>query len=164
MTGMDEKTLGKSWTVSCTMKAPITNETPHAHAAPFVAACEAGLLDVVRDMAERIADIDLAISGGKTGLMAAASRNRTTVMRFLIERGADPNRANSNGTTALMFAKTAAFAYGDCTGMQILLDAGADRDARDNSGLTALDYTIRRAEIIRNFLETYDDERNHHHV
>ncbi|MCK9549665.1 ankyrin repeat domain-containing protein [Aquamicrobium sp.] len=146
------------------MKKSVIDEALHAQAVQFVTTCEAGMLDDVSYLAEKIADIDLAAPGGKTGLMAAASRNRTNVMRFLIEKGADPNRANDNGTTALMFAKTAAFAYGDCTGMQILLDAGADRDARDNSGLTALDYTIRRAEMVRYFLESYCNERNHNHI
>ena len=87
--------------------------------------------------------------------MAAAARNRTDIMCFLLEMGADANKANMNGTTPLMFAKTAAFAYGDCGGMKILLDAGANRDARDRNGLTALEYVIERAELVRNFLETY---------
>jgi len=131
-------------------------ENPDILAAHFWAACEAGRIDIVHELASRINDIDLADQAGRTGLMAAASRNRVGVMNFLLERGADPNRGNVNGTTALMFAKTAAFAYGDCTGMKILLDAGADRHARDKNGLTALDYTINRAELVRGFLETYE--------
>ena len=120
-----------------------TNEASEDLIQRFIAACDAGFLDLV------------SVLGGKTGLMAAASRNHTSVMRFLLEQGADPNRRNANGTTPLMFAKTAAFAYGDCTGMQVLIDAGADRNARDKAGLTALEYTVQRAGMVRDFLEVY---------
>jgi ankyrin repeat protein len=76
-------------------------------------------------------------------------------MVFLLMQGADPNKTNANGTTPLMFAKTAAFTYGDCEGMRILLEAGADKNARDKSGLTALEYTVRNAGMVREFLEKY---------
>lgn len=130
-------------------------ECASAAMAAFLAACEAGDIETVRELSTRIGDVDSTDASGRTGLMAAASRNRTAVMTLLLQQGADPDKANANGTTPLMFAKTAAFAYGDCAGMKVLLDAGADRDARDRKGLTALDYTISRAALVRNFLETY---------
>ena len=126
-----------------------------AHVLDFIAACEAGSLPDVRRLAGLIGNIDLPNSSGKTGLMASAARNRLEVMAFLLERGADPNKTNANGTTPLMFAKTAAFTYGDCGGMKILLEAGANKNARDKSGLTALDYTIKNADKVRKFLESY---------
>lgn len=132
-----------------------TREDGSAIVAGFLDACSAGDLPRVQALAARMADIDVADKSGRTGLMAAAARNRTDIMCFLLEMGADANKANMNGTTPLMFAKTAAFAYGDCGGMKILLDAGANRDARDRNGLTALEYVIERAELVRNFLETY---------
>jgi len=123
--------------------------------AEFIGACEAGDLLTVRKLAAQVTNVDLAGPSGRTGLAAAAAKNRIEIMRFLLEQGADPNKANANGTTPLMFAKTAAFAYGDCTAMRVLLDAGADKNARDKNGLTALDYTVRNSAMVIKFLEKY---------
>lgn len=121
----------------------------------FIAACEMGRLPDVHRLAGLIGNVDAPNTSGKTGLMASAARNRLEVMVFLLMQGADPNKTNANGTTPLMFAKTAAFTYGDCEGMRILLEAGADKNARDKSGLTALEYTVRNARMVREFLEKY---------
>jgi len=121
----------------------------------FLSHCERGNLAIVKEIAERLGDVDVVDSAGRTGLISAASRNRIEVIAFLLERGADPNKANANGTTPLMFAKTAAFAYGDSTGMKLLINAGANRNARDKFGLTALDYTKERADMIKAVLENY---------
>lgn len=128
---------------------------PAERLALLFSACERGDIEAVRTLAGEVEDIDQGDARGRTCLMVAASRNHTNLVQFLLDFGADPNRRNASGTTPLMFAKTAAFAYGDCRSMKLLIDAGADRDSRDDRGKTALDYTVERAQLVKDFLETY---------
>jgi ankyrin repeat protein len=92
----------------------------------YTALCIASLLgelEVVTELIELGADMEVACTGGKwTALIGAADEGRTRVVERLVQAGARVNAQDERGTTALYFA-----AQGNYTGIiEVLLDAGAD--------------------------------------
>ena len=119
-----------------------------------------GDLELVKELVEKVKDIDARDGEEDNALSAAASNGQTSVVRYLIEKGADIDDADENGNTALILA-----AHGGHTGtVQYLLEQSADIEARDEDGQTALDVAknqeheetaelIEKADEIRNTVE-----------
>ncbi len=97
---------------------------------PFHYACKDAPSEVVRELLEGGAQIDLADEDGHTGLMLAAGRRDpggATITQLLVDAGADANARAVDGATALFFARNA-------TVLEILLEGGADPNARNDTG------------------------------
>lgn len=103
-----------------------------------------GMLDLVRVLLRRGADVKAADARGRTALMWAVGYTQWRRLRscsvsdyleiisLLLRHGADPDRQNKYGLTALMWV-------GDCVeALRLLLSAGADLSLRDCHGWTAL--------------------------
>lgn len=112
-------------------------------------ACEAGHVELVRELIALGADVGLcnAVVGSprSTSLAAAAigaSAERDAVLRLLLEAGADPDQLGADGRTALMHAVERDVGFFGRIGepalsTRTLVDAGADLEIRDPFGLTA---------------------------
>jgi ankyrin repeat protein len=99
----------------------------------FYSAAELGRTDVVRDMVEKGADVNVLCnkkcSSHWTPLMIAAAEGHPETVAVLIKAGANVNVRNKYGRTALMFASK----YGFTSIVISLLNAGADPDIMPNS-------------------------------
>jgi len=97
-------------------------------------AVDAARVDLVRDLAQRGADLEARDERGYSPLILAAFKGRTAVLRILVEGGADAKARDRHGNSALMFAAQC----GDLEGVKLLLAVGADVSARGQNGYTAL--------------------------
>ena len=109
------------------------------------AAVTNGRLEMVRELLERGAKVDLPNSFGYTALMEAAGYGHASVVLLLLQHSANPNMQSRSGIyqggdTALMVAANQG--HEEC--VQTLLHAGADTELLDNNGHTALQYAKRR--------------------
>jgi len=106
----------------------------------FVVADENALVEVVRLLIQRGADVSAADDEGWTALMLAAERGRGAMARLLVDSGADINHRCacrgwlSGGYTALAMASNS----GRPEIAEMLITAGADLSVRNNDGQTAL--------------------------
>ncbi len=100
----------------------------------FVLAARFGHENVVVNLLNGGADIELKDELGNTALIVAAAENKRSILRLLIERGADVNAQSNNGTTALMNASM----YGNLNVVNLLLESGAKVDLKKVDGETAL--------------------------
>ncbi len=87
-----------------------------------------GQLDVVKNMLDRISNIDTVNENGHTALMLAAYNGRTPIVKLLLEKGANINRRDPEGRSPLMFAASGPFAET----VKLLLKHGADVNMADN--------------------------------
>ena len=98
-------------------------------------ASEYGHLEVVRELCDRGADVNAAMTyGGSTSLMIASQEGRLEIVRELCERGANVNAATNNGWTSLMSASQ----NGHLEVVRELCKRGADMNAKSKYGYTAL--------------------------
>jgi ankyrin repeat protein len=85
-------------------------------------AAEAGDIDGINEMLAAGANVNAAISGDGSPLIAAARRGSLDVARLLLDRGADPNLGVDGDGSPLI----AAAERGDMAMAQLLLDRGAN--------------------------------------
>ena len=95
-----------------------------------------GNTEVVRDLAERGADLEAFTRDRMNALMLAANAGHVETVRELIRHGANVNARGEQDSTPLMYAAQ----NGDDAVVQALLSAGADPSARGSHGLTALGF------------------------
>ena len=97
-------------------------------------AAENGHADVVKELLEKGANVNLENKQGFTALILAAQEGHTGVVTELLTKGADVNKTNKRKMTALMLA-----AFEGHTGtVTKLLEKGADVHLSDTDGFTAL--------------------------
>jgi ankyrin repeat protein len=89
--------------------------------------------DVVPQLIERGAKLELQDAGGDTALHGAAQRGNARITELLLAKGANPNVKNKVGGTPLMWA--AIYDHQDVA--RLLLEKGADPNLKDDDGLTA---------------------------
>jgi len=100
-------------------------------------AAEAGHQQIVVELVQAGADVNIrSAAGGPNALALAAQNGHLEVVQTLIKAGADVDAPAMQGWTPLM--KAAYFGHDKI--VQSLLEAGASKGARDVQGLTALDY------------------------
>ena len=88
----------------------------------LVEAADDGDLPDVRDLLDDGADVDAAIAGDGSPLIAAARNNHIDIVRLLLDRGADVNLAvEGDGAPLIMAAREGHLAI-----VELLLDRGAD--------------------------------------
>ena len=91
-----------------------------------------GVIELVRALLEKGAQIDARDNHGYTALFKAA---KPEIVRLLIDKGSDVNGRSNDGVTPLMQARTNQTA-------QLLLEHGADVNAKNIDGETALMFAI----------------------
>jgi len=95
--------------------------------------------DVVKELVEHKADVNVKARTGFTALMFAA-RGDLESTRILLNAGADPNATIPDwGGTALIIAST----MGQTDVVEALLDKGADPNYKDGNSFTALHSAVR---------------------
>jgi len=103
-------------------------------------AADQGLIEVVKQLVAKGAQVNTRNSRGQTALMEVAgsrgvdTSGRIEIVRFLIASGAEINAASNAGWTALMRAADT----GEDQIVRMLLELGAQRDAKNEDGQTAL--------------------------
>jgi ankyrin repeat protein len=68
-------------------------------------ACRAGNGDLVRQLVEARANLEIRDKRGRTALLAAANYGVPATVSLLLERGADPTVRGDDGMTALDLAR-----------------------------------------------------------
>jgi len=103
---------------------------------PLMAAADNRYTNVVIELLQAKADVDVKSRRDQTPVMAAASRGYTTIVTALLEAKADSNYQDMDGYAPLMGA-----AWNGNTNIAIaLLKAKADVDVKDNFGHTPIYY------------------------
>ena len=101
----------------------------------LVAAAYSGDLAMVKVLADKGANVNVADQKKRTPLMFAASNGHTGTVDFLISRGAQVDAEDSDGKTALLYAAKRSF--NETIGH--LIDKGANVNVRSRKkGVTAL--------------------------
>jgi len=100
----------------------------------FVLAARFGHENVIVNLLNSGADIELKDELGNTALIVAAAENKQSILQLLIARGANVNAQSNSGATALMNASM----YGNLEVVNILLQAGSQIDLKRVDGETGL--------------------------
>ena len=101
----------------------------------LMAFAHAGRVDLLTDVLDRGAPVDVRDQQGTTPLMYAANRGELDAVVALLDHGASPDAVDDDGTTALMYA-----ARGGHLGViRALLEQGADPTVVESHGWTAAD-------------------------
>ena len=101
------------------------------------AAAANGHLEMVTELLERGASVDLEDEYSFTALMNAAYLGHLSILHLLLQHSANPDLQSSLGGTALMMAAS----QGQEACVQALLRAKADTELQDTHGRTALRYS-----------------------
>ena len=113
--------------------------------------------DLVPEIIDKGADVNIKNGEGKTPLMIALSRGDIETTKVLLDKGADVNIKNGDGKTPLMIA----LSRGDIETTKVLLDKGAETGMhlnkgssvevlQDNQGNITLHYAIDAIKYIKN--------------
>ena len=127
--------LGEGGSADAVCSVSTETDEPTTAAMLHVAAVR-GHLEVVRELLERGASVDLQTGLGFSALMAAAGFGHHAIVLLLLQHSANPNLQPSSGQTALM----AASGEGHMECVQTLLRAKARPELVDGNGGTALQY------------------------
>jgi len=104
---------------------------------PLKSASTLGRLDVVRELLDKGADIDIRDNEyGQTALIAASIFDHLDIARELIGEGADMEIGDYSGKTALMWASD----QGNILVVEELIRQGVNINRKNTSGNTALDF------------------------
>jgi len=98
------------------------------------AAVSSGHLDIVTDLIQHGADVNIIGPGNKTALMEAAANGQMGILRILHQNGAYADTRDSRGQSAVHFAAE----KGHIAVVELLLTWGADPDSKDADGHTPL--------------------------
>mmetsp|Transcript_138095 Transcript_138095/g.240173 ORF Transcript_138095/g.240173 Transcript_138095/m.240173 type:complete len:248 (-) Transcript_138095:16-759(-) len=100
----------------------------------LAAAAWKGDAELVQELLEEGADMEVKDASGRTVLALAAIRQKPDIMNLLIEKKANVDAKDDGGISALMWAAR----DGHANEVEILADAGADVNAPDEDGMTAI--------------------------
>ena len=101
---------------------------------PLIVAAGNGSADLVQNLIERGADVNLRNSQRQTALHWAAWNNKPATLSALLAKGAKIDATDLGGNTALMFAAQ----NGNQEAVSLLLAHGADTAMTDQRGSTAM--------------------------
>jgi ankyrin repeat protein len=110
-------------------------------------AVESGDIELMRQLLQQGADVNVRTETGRTPLMRAAQYKRSQMLRFLIDNGADVNLADNGRRTCLYLLNG-----DDGTICRMLLEAGANvhhHDGRTGSPLMTAAAYARSLEVVR---------------
>ncbi|CAH8571969.1 unnamed protein product [Schistosoma turkestanicum] len=117
----------KHWHVSTNPKQADLNQS-------FLRAARAGNLEKLRELLNKITDINVSNTNGLNALHLACKEGKTDVVKELLSRGASVHLITRKGNTALHIASLA----GHLEIVQLLVDYGADVNAQSQNGFTPL--------------------------
>ncbi len=103
-------------------------------------ACEYGLIDVVKALLDKGANIEKGGKGDLPPLMNAVFGGHENVARLLLDRHANINQSYGTGMVALAFAAY----HGNAAMVRFLVENGADIFKKDNNGRMAFDRAVER--------------------
>ncbi|MFN2527038.1 MAG: ankyrin repeat domain-containing protein [Actinomycetota bacterium] len=106
------------------------------NATSLMMASHAGVVELVKDLIRRGAEIEARDADGYTALMYAANMGRDEVVDLLLQAGADVNAMDNHQSTPVMFAAQ----HDHVSAVKRLIDARADLSIRGDHGLTALGF------------------------
>lgn len=121
-------------------ESDVNARDPDSGRTPLHFAVENSDCEVVEQLLERGADVDVQDSGGTTPLHNAAISNASEVAELLLNRGADVNVQDVVGNTPL---HNAASNNASSEAAEVLLDHGVDVNVQNNDGNTPLDLARR---------------------
>ena len=102
---------------------------------PLMSACEEAKLDIVRELINAGADLEIRNSDGNTAIWAACFGGNLDIIKLLIDAGANIDHCNNEGVTALIYAASA----GKTDVVKLLVEEGADVELKTADDFTALD-------------------------
>jgi ankyrin repeat protein len=124
--------------ISAELNATKINGTPL-----IIWAVEYGRLDIVKELLEKGADVNLKDKYGHTALIRAAYNGRLDIVKALLEKGADVNLKDNFGHTTLIWA-----ARKDRLDIvKALLEKGVNVNLEDSYGCTALKWAARNGHL-----------------
>jgi ankyrin repeat protein len=103
----------------------------------LITAARVGDEELVRELLDGGADIDIQDEEGITALSIAIMEEKMHVVSLLLDRGANPNIGDREGWTPLMHS-----IYIEESLVSLLLDKGADPDIRNIIGMTVLMHSV----------------------
>jgi len=109
----------------------------------LMAAAFAGRSDLIRELVENGAVLDLVNTWGLTALHEAVAQDQADAVQTLLELGANVEAQSEFGSTPLM----AAAAWGNVAAMKVLLAWGANIHHCDKAGCTALMIAEEKEEV-----------------
>lgn len=104
-------------------------------ATALMIACLAGQTEIVRDLLDHGADLEIRDNDGRTALMEACMAGHTDSVTMLVEKGANVHVESRHGTTPLL----AACMSGQPEVVRVILECGADVTTANRYGKTPLD-------------------------
>ena len=103
-------------------------------------ACEAGNLDIVKDICTVEKHINVKDENGWTPLIKATYFNQKEIVKFLISIGADVYAKNRNGTNLLMYAKETYKRFSDNYLFKLFINLGLSVKTMDFMDRNLLSY------------------------
>lgn len=116
------------------MATPANVDERNGGCAPLVTAAAYNCQDIIKELLDLGASIELKCGDGRPALYYATRYGHTEAMTLLLERGANVNARGNNLDTMLHLAMQ----WGRSDVIKILLDNGADVDARNENGATSI--------------------------
>ena len=113
---------------------PITMNGQNTTTSLLLTATSSGHLEMVRELLNRGASVDLPNTNGSTALMYTAVFGHHSILLLLLQHSANPDLQDVDGNTALM--RAAIQKHEAC--VQALLRAKANTELLENNGRTAL--------------------------
>lgn len=122
--------------VGSALRAGLSPDSPvgEKRFTPLMTAVREGKADIVRQLIEAGASVDLKDADGTTALLHAASLGEDPSLQLLLQAATTLEARDASGQTALI--RAAGGGWPSVT--RILIEAGADTNLRDNRGETAL--------------------------
>lgn len=120
------------------------NDKANNGATALIVASREGAVDVVRDLINHGADVNLTNNDGNNALWFACFKQNLPLMGLLINAGIEINNQNDNGVTVLMYAASA----GKIDAVRLLLTVGANPALRNLDDFRAIEFSS-TVEILR---------------
>ncbi|XP_051854782.1 2-5A-dependent ribonuclease [Antechinus flavipes] len=118
---------------SNSQQSSTVSSSPEMICPPLIQAVKEGDFELVKQLLEKGADVNIKMEGGWTPLHNAAKEGNKDIVELLLEKGADLHIRKENGATPFIVAAI----VGDVELLELFLSKGANINEYDNHGFTA---------------------------